>query len=93
MIFSREQISDWRKCSICTARRFKADLKAAGEKIMSAEPSKYKYFFTGGTCIPDEFAISYFEDASNVVVVDRKGDMWRQGKPFAKNTNHVMETK
>lgn len=83
MILSREQISDWRKCSICVARQFEADLKAAGEKIMSAEPSKYKYFFTGGTGVPDEFAIAYFEAASNIVVVDRKGNMWRQGKPFA----------
>lgn len=48
-------------------------------EIDSKPPNTQKYFFTGGTGIPDEMAIEFWKD-TNVIVVDRSKQFWQYGK-------------
>lgn len=47
------------------------------------KPSPFRYFWAGGTGIPDEMAVEYFKDNPSVIVVTRDGKEWRCGKEVA----------
>ena len=44
------------------------------------EIGPYKYFFEGGTGVPDGMLVEYFKDNPGIVVITGDGKKWRRGK-------------
>lgn len=58
------------------------DIIGAIEKLRDFPPrtGPLKYF-TGGSGIPDKYAIDYYKD-TDIIVVDRNFQEWQYGKPL-----------
>lgn len=46
-------------------------------------PSPYRYFYAGGTGIPDDMAVDFFKDNPSIIVVTRDGKKWRRGQDYS----------